>query len=296
MNILIVGGSGLIGQSLTEHLIALGHEVSWLSRNSSTSRSNAIQRYDYPAFFSQNRNFDAVVNLAGESISQYWSKKAKRNIRESRIDTTRKLCAAIKSGQLNTGVFISGSAIGIYGDGGDNTLNEASPVGSGFLAETARLWEMESINTSVRTVQLRTGIVLSTKGGVLPLWTKSSKYGLGIVFGSGRQYVPWIHIDDMSRLIIHAINNDSICGPLNACSPEPATMKSLQKSIAEKLVRPQFLYLPKIISQLTLKDMTELFLFSQKAQPAKALDNGFQFNYPNLEAALTNLFQPQKKA
>lgn len=296
MKVLIVGGSGLIGKALTAHLCLKGHEVTWLGRKVITTENTTIASYDYETFFSQTRDFDAVVNLAGEPISQYWTEKSKFKIRESRISTTHRLTAAIKSGQLQTRVFISGSAIGIYGNGGDISLDECSPVGKGFLAETANLWERESLNDSVRTIQLRTGIVLSNDGGALPIWVKTSQFGLGLIFGSGHQYVPWIHITDMSHLIIHAIENSQLSGPINACSPEPVSMKTLQKAIAKKLSRPQFLYLPKVVSQIALKDLTELLLYSQKALPTKAIESGFQFNYPQLVNALNDLIVPYKKA
>lgn len=288
MNILIAGGSGLVGSHLSQLLIAMGHEVSWLSRTPKAHQL-PIKSYSYDALDQMTTPFDAVINLAGEPISQLWTKAAKESIRSSRIRITQQITNAIESSVLQTSVYMSGSAIGYYGNGMQRLLDEDCPRGVGFLAETAYLWERCSYNSKVRTIQLRTGIVLDSKGGILPLWSAPAAWGLSVVWGNGGQYIPWIHIDDLCRLIIFLINEEKISGAVNACSPEPVTLSTMQLAISHHYHRPQFVKVPQWLCKPLLGDMNELLLFSQRAIPKKALTHDFHFVYGSLEAALSHL-------
>lgn len=288
MNVLIAGGSGLVGSALTKKLLHLGHRVSWLSRNPKQCPTG-VKGYAYTDFDKEALVFDAVINLAGEPISQLWTPAVKDKIRTSRLTITEQITSAIESSKLCTPVYISGSAIGYYGDAKQSLLDETCLKGNGFLSETAHLWEAQSYNNKTRTLQLRTGIVLDPKGGILPLWTLPASLGLGIVWGDGQQFIPWIHLEDLCGLILFLIEQDQMSGAVNACSPHPVTMTAMQKAISHHLGRPQFIKIPQWLCEPLLGDMKELLLFSQRAQPQKLLSQGFAFSFPDLESALNNL-------
>lgn len=293
MIFLIAGGTGLIGSHLSKQLIQNGHDVYCLSRQIRKENSGVIHYLHYDDLLTHSFTCDALINLAGEPISQFWSSKVKRRILTSRLETTDFLRRAIENQQVKTSVWISGSAIGYYGDQSDLAITENTGCGSGFLADTCVQWEAASQNEIVRTVQLRTGIVLAQNGGILPLWLKSSRYGLGAYFGKGNQYIPWIHIEDICRLILFIVTQTDMSGPVNACSLNPVTQRTLQKELASVLNVPQWLRVPIPLAKPFLRDMSELLFYSQKALPAKALEADFEFKYPSLRIALENLLLTQ---
>ena len=238
---------------------------------------------------------DAVINLAGESIGAgRWSAARKQRIEDSRVQATRSLVEAIAASSAPPPVFISGSAVGYYGPCGDEVVTEESPAGADFLAHVCATWEAEAAraaSSSVRVVRLRTGLVLDRRGGALPRMLLPFKLGAGGPLGSGRQYWPWIHIDDWVNLVRWAIVTPALSGPVNVTSPNPVTNAEFARSLGRAMHRPAFLPTPGFALRLMLGEMADgLLLSGQRAVPAKALDAGFAFRYPQLDDALASLF------
>jgi hypothetical protein len=239
---------------------------------------------------------DWIVNLAGEPILGLpWSAARKHKILHSRLDTTSALLGLIERLQHKPATLLSGSAIGYYGiDAGLYT--ESDPPADIFQAQLCAEWEQVALRAEeygVRVVLLRTGVVLGTTGGALPEMAVTVKLGVGCVFGSGAQWVSWIHIDDLLALIQFALHNPAINGPLNGTAPEPVAQREFIKTLARVLHRPQFLRAPAITLRLLLGEMSQLLLEGQQVVPAKALANGFTFAHPTLEPALRDLFAKQ---
>jgi uncharacterized protein (TIGR01777 family) len=284
MRVLITGSSGLIGTALCS---ALDDPVG-LRRGSEWDPEGG--RID-PAVL---EGADAVVNLAGEGIGEHrWSDEHKRRVLDSRVNGTRALASAVAaSGSVK--VFVSGSAIGYYGDRGDEVLTESSAPGSGFLAGVAQQWEAAAApaaEAGVRTVLLRTGIVLSPKGGALGKQLLPFKAGLGGRLGSGRQWQSWVHIDDEVGAILHALTNESVSGPVNATAPNPVTNAEFTKALGHALHRPTVVPVPTVgLRALFGREMTaEMLLAGQRVQPAKLESTGYSFRHPELGRALEDL-------
>jgi uncharacterized protein (TIGR01777 family) len=233
---------------------------------------------------------DAVVHLAGEPIAQRWTRGAKRRIRESRVRGTELLASTLASLERPPRVLVSGSAMGIYGNRGDEALDESSASGNDFLAATAVAWEAAAEaarQVGVRVVMVRTGLVLSPRGGALAKLLPAFRLGLGGRVGSGRQWVSWIGLTDTVSAIRHAIETDSLTGPVNLSAPEPVTNAELAKTLAKVLRRPAILPVPAFAMRLAFGEMGEATLLaSQRMRPRRLLDSGYQFRYPTLEAAL----------
>ena len=280
MNIYISGSNGLIGSALKQSLLDDGHNVKGLGRN-----------------FSQPINFegiDAVIHLAGENIAQgRWSKTKKDLIKSSRVDNTQKLSNQIYNSQYKPNVFISASAIGFYGDTGSDLITEKSPAGKGFLPEVSIEWEAATKpveNAGVRTVHLRTGIVLSKKGGALKKMLPPFYAGGGGILGSGKQYMSWISIDDMVRAIKFLIYEDSLNGPYNLTAPNPVTNKEFTKILGKVIKRPTILPLPGFAAKLIFGEMAEALLLSgNNVIPEKLLAAGYTFKHSDLRQALKDL-------
>jgi hypothetical protein len=245
---------------------------------------------------------DALVNLVGEPIAaRRWSDDRKKVLRDSRIVATRSLVNELRGlAGGRPSVMIAASAVGYYGDRGDEILTEASSPGTGFLAELARDWEAESMRAGdlgVRVVALRSGAVLSPKGGMLNKILPLFRLGLGGRLGAGHQWFPWIHIDDQVALIRHAIGEARAVGPLNAVAPEPVTNRELTVALGEALARPAALAAPAFALRAALGGMAEaLLLGSQRVMPARTLEIGFRFRHTLLREALKDLLGVQKKA
>jgi uncharacterized protein (TIGR01777 family) len=296
-SILLAGGTGLIGQRLCTLLQQEGHQVSLLSRRK-TSKG------PYPSFFwnpeagdidhDAMRQADVVINLAGAGIADArWSPARKREIIESRTKSTLLLLESMQCTGHTPQAFLSGAAIGYYGERGNELLSENAPPGRGFLAESCVAWE-EAIaavaSAGIRTVAFRIGIVLSTKGGALEKMILPARMGAGAYFGDGAQWYSWIHIDDVCHLFMHAIQQATLAGTYNAVAPNPATNKELAAALMRALDRPQILLpAPAFALKLAMGEMADVVLNSTRVSSAKVEASGFRFSHPNLEAALLDL-------
>ena len=233
---------------------------------------------------------EALVHLAGEPVAGAWTAGKRRRIVESRVIGTRRIVEAIDAVNVKPEALVSGSAIGFYGDRGEQALTEESPAGSGFLADTVKAWEAEAIEAkSVRVVRLRTSIVLGRKGGALAAMRPAFKLGLGGVLGDGCQWVSWIHLDDLVSLILFAVENLDVTGALNAAAPWPVRNAEFTGALAEALRRPAFLRVPAWALKLALGGFSAELLESKRVLPAVATEHGFGFRFPELAPALANL-------
>lgn len=241
-------------------------------------------------------DLDAFVHLAGAPINRWpWSDERKRMIRNSRVIGTRNLVEGFRRVASPPKVLISGSAVGLYGDRGDERLDEESRAGEGYLPEVCREWEAEArqaVGLGCRVILLRTGLVLANEGGLLAAMLSPFKWGLGAVLGSGSQYMPWIHLRDEIRLIHFVVENAEISGPLNATAPNPVTNRIFTRTLADMLNRPVIFWAPKSILRLGMGEMSQLALEGQRAVPAKAQKSGFEFEFSELETALKDLLEP----
>jgi uncharacterized protein (TIGR01777 family) len=302
--VLITGGTGLIGTRLAELLIDAGYEVALLSRQASSSHYQTF-RWDPrhgtldPAAI---RYADYIINLAGSSVSDgKWTEERKRDIMESRLDGTTLLAKELSKGEHHVRAFLSASAIGIYGDSGDKLVNEETPPSApsdDFLADVSRQWEQAALQVQslgIRTIIVRIGIVLSTEGGALPQMARPIKLMAGAPLGSGKQFMSWIHLDDLCRLFIQMLDEPKWQGTYNAVSPNPVTNKAFTETLASVMHRP--LVLPKVPAfalSLVMGEMSEIVLASQRVSAEKVLDQGFTFEYPNLKAALESFYATEE--
>lgn len=294
MKILITGASGLIGSTLRSSLEERGHKLLLASRKEPTKPNQIKWTIDH-GFAEPERleGVDAVVHLAGESISALrWSEEKKRAIRDSRVFGTRSVVEAMAKMERKPKVFIAGSATGIYGDRGDEEMTETSRPGDTFLSEVCKEWEAESLKAEelgIRTVLLRTGIVLAKDGGALATMLTPFKLGVGGVVGSGRQYMSWVSLDDEVGAIVFALEHEEIHGPLNVVAPNPVTNQEFTKTLGDVLYRPTILPLPTFAVDLIFGEMGDaLLLDSTRVVPKRLIDAGYEFKYTNLKPALEN--------
>jgi len=293
MKILISGASGLVGKHLVPTLLAKGYEVHRLVRKTPNT-SDEIQ-WDAEKGFSESEqakleNFDAIVHLAGDNVaSENWSDEKKRKIKESRTIGTRVLVDALKSLQNPPKHFVSASAIGFYGNRGDEILNEESLMGEGFLPEVCSAWEDEikRAESFARIVFLRIGVVLAKDGGALEKMLTPFKFGVGGTIGSGKQYMSWIALDDLVKMIHFALENKTLSGAVNAVAPNAVTNAEFTKTLGKVLSRPTFLPVPEFAIKTLFGEMGEtLLLEGARVCPQKLLDAKFNFDFPNLEDAM----------
>ena len=296
MRILVTGSSGLIGSALIPSLSAAGHTVVRLVRTE-TEPGGGTVRWD-PVAGTLDRaaleGFDAVVHLAGEDISSgTWTTAKKARIRQSRVDGTRLLARTLASLGRPPGVLACASAIGYYGDRGDQLLTEESEPGSGFLASVCRDWEAAAApagEAGIRLAYLRLGVVLSADGGALARMLGPFRMGMGGPLGSGRQYVSWVALDDALGAIVHVLSTQTLRGAVNVASPAPVTHAEFARTLGRVLGRPTVLGMPAFAVRLMFGEMAdELLLASQRLVPARLLSSGYQFRFPELEAALRHL-------
>lgn len=292
--ILITGASGLVGSELVRSFEARGQQVVRLLRAISpqpgTSTWNpAAGEID----LSNAGRLDAVVHLAGENIGQRWSPKVKRRARESRVEGTRLLCSALAKLPQTPKVLVSASATGFYGDRGDEWLDEASVSGQGFLAEVCREWEAATSaaeQAGIRVVHVRFGIVLSPKGGALAKMLPVFRLGLGGRLGDGRNYWSWITPDDLTGAIHHVLTRESLRGAVNVVTPNPVTTAEFTGALGRVLNRPTLFPVPRFVIEAAFGEMgREAMLASFRVKPAKLIETGFNFRFPDLETALRNL-------
>ncbi|WP_078551884.1 TIGR01777 family oxidoreductase [Bacillus alkalicellulosilyticus] len=299
MRVAIAGGTGLIGRALTNVLVEKGHEVFILTRKKKENEKHVqYVQWMTPESTPEKEltNIDALVNLAGESIgAKRWTKERKQQILNSRIDATRETIALLKKLSPTPPVLINSSAIGYYGDSETETFTEESkPANSNYLQEVCRVWEEEAKKAEdigVRTVIVRTGLVLDSQEGALPSILLPYRLFAGGTVGSGRQWVSWIHIDDAARLLLFAIEKD-INGVINLTAPHPVTMKKFGKTVGKVLQRPHWFPVPSFAFQLLLGEMSTLLLDGKKVLPKQALEAGFSFKYQDLYSALQDLTKP----
>ena len=293
MKILVTGASGLIGSALVPALRAKGHDVTTAVRRSPRS-ADEVQWDPRTSTLSPDaiNGLDAVIHLAGAGIGdKRWTDAYKREILDSRTKSTALLAQTISSVATPPSVFLSGSAIGIYGAQSDQELNEQSAHGSGFLADVCEEWEAAAVTSSAtRVVTLRTGIVLSPRGGALKKQLPLFKLGLGGRFGNGRQWQSWISIDDEVRAIIHLLTSQ-LSGPVNLTAPTPVTNTDFTRTLAKVLGRPALLPIPSFGPKALLgSELADALLFTgQRVVPTALLNDGFTFEHPTLESALRAL-------
>jgi len=275
MTIRISGAGGLIGSALVPVLRAEGHAVEPLARG---------QVGDFGAV-------DAVIHLAGENIAAgRWTDRKKARIRDSRVDGTRRLCQALAALARPPAVLVCASAVGFYGDRGEERLDESSGPGGDFLAGVCRDWEAATAPAAergIRVVALRFGLVLSGRGGALPALAAPFRWGVGGVMGNGRQWWSWIALEDAIRAAQHALATAALSGPVNVVSPEPVTNRAFTLSLSRTLHRPGLLPLPAFVARLALGEMADaLLLSSQRVAPRRLAETGFEFRFPELDGAL----------
>ena len=292
MKLLVTGGTGFIGSTLCQTLAQRGHGLLMVSRSPQPPRSNRravswddLERRDMLTAL------DGVVHLAGESIAaKPWTPAQKALIRDSRIQTTRRLVRALAALVKKPSVFVSASAVGYYGPRGEEPLTEADPPGTGFLAEVSQAWEGEARQAEafgIRVVRLRLGVVLAPGGGALAKMVPPFRAFLGGPLGSGRQWMSWIHRDDVIGLIEWSLTHPDCVGAVNATAPGPVTMREFCRALGRALRRPSWAPVPAPVLRLLLGEMAEMLLTGQRVMPQVAQRSGYAFRYPDLSAALT---------
>ena len=293
--ILVSGSSGLIGAALIPALKSNGYEIACLVRGAASGKDQIQWDPAQPLVPESVSGFDAVVHLAGESIVGRWTEAKKRRIRESRVKGTLRLAEALAQAPQRPRVLISASAIGYYGDRGEETLREDSASGSGFLPEVCREWEDATelaTKAGIRTVQMRFGLVLSRFGGALQKMLPPFRLGVGGNMGNGRQWWSWIDIDDLVGAVQHVIKTETLRGPVNVVGPSPVTNAEFTKTLASVLSRPAILPMPAFAARLVFGQMgDELLLASQRVEPAKLLASGYVFQKPDLRLALSAILK-----
>lgn len=293
MNYLVTGATGFIGRRLVHALLAAGHRVNYLGRTRSKTLDSRAAFHcwnvgEQPPLNSVPR-LDAVIHLAGEPVAQRWTDEAKKRIRDSRIVGTRDLVLAIGELKYRPGAFVCASAIGYYGNRGDEILTELSRPGSGFLADLCVEWEQEARRAQefgLRVVSIRIAPALGRDGGALPKMLTPFRFGLGGKLGSGRQWTSWIHVDDLVRLFIFAGENAAVEGPLNGASPNPVSNAEFTKTLSDVLHRPAPWIIPQFALKLALGEMTNALLESTRVLPAATEQSGFRFEYSDLWKAI----------
>jgi len=297
MKTLITGGTGFVGRYLTSHFLEQGHQVtvigtrerlcSFDSTRCTYLQADTAQTGDWQRAVAQS---DLIVNLTGRTIFKRWTRRYRRQIYDSRILTTRHIVSALPE-QSDT-ILINTSAVGYYGDGGEQTLTEASANGNDFLAGLAKDWEVEALKAvakGVRVVLPRFGIVLGADGGALANMLPAFRRFAGGPLGSGKQWFPWIHIDDLVGALQFLVDHDDLKGPFNLCSPEPIRNGEFAKKLGKTLGRPAAVAVPRLALKLALGEVAEVLLAGQRALPAALLAAGFEFRYVDAAQALEEL-------
>jgi uncharacterized protein len=308
MKVVIAGGTGFLGSPLSWAWAEEGHDIRVLTRSlppgqaqhESGTGKPGITRVGWQpdgqpgALAGELDAASVLVNLAGESIADgRWTAARKQALRDSRILATRSLVAALAQSQTPPPTFISGSAVGIYGDRGDEPLSEASSVGDDFLAHLCVEWEAEAqrgARADVRIVLLRTGLVMEKSGGVLAKMMTPFRLFAGGPLGSGRQYMPWVHRHDWTEMVRWIVDTPSVRGPVNVTAPRPVTNAEFARALGRALHRPALLPTPRFAMKLALGELADSILAGQRALPARAQAAGYHFRYPEIDIAFRGIF------
>lgn len=298
MRILITGGTGLIGRHLCAVLLAQGHTLTVLSRHPETVAAKCgrgVQAMSSMDEWTSDRAFDAVINLAGEPIvDAYWSVKRKQVLLDSRVALTQRLVQRIASAQQKPTVLLSGSAVGYYGNGGDTVLDESMAAGHDFPSELCASWEnvaRAAEQSGVRVCLLRTGLVLSKRGGLLGRMLLPFKLALGARLGDGKQWMSWVHLDDYVAMVLRLLNDTSLNGAFNMTAPAPVTNAEFTQTLAQTLHRPALFVAPSFALKLAMGERACLLLEGQRVIPKRLESSGFQFAHPRLDGSLQDLLQ-----
>jgi len=305
VNVVVAGGTGFIGRSLCKRLLLCGHRVTILTRRRTEVErlfGTMVKPFEWDGTSSGRweealQGTQAVVNLAGASIAEArWTESRKQLLTQSRLNATRALVQACFRLPVTPQVLINASGIGFYGHQDDRVVDEASPAGKGFLADLCVQWEsaaQKAAAKGIRTVCLRTGLVLGDDGGALPRMVLPFRLFIGGPAGPGTQWVSWIHRDDYVGLIEWTLSTPSVSGPVNAVAPEPVTMTEFCRTLGQVLHRPSWIPVPEVVFRLALGELGSLMTTGQRVKPAKAEQGGYRFQYSCLTKALQNIFTLQ---
>ncbi len=301
-NILIAGATGLVGEQLVSKLLADGHQVSILARKAIQKEGVKVFLWDVYQQTIDNRaldGIDTIINLTGEGIADKpWTAERKQQIIDSRVKAAELIFNAIKETNTTIESYISASAVGIYGDREDEVLDEESLSGTGFMADCCLAWEKaadQGIVLGIRVVKIRIGIVLSERGGALAAMEKPISYFAGAALGTGKQWMPWIHIADLVSIFVKAVEDKTMFDSYNAAAPSPVTNQTFTKTLGKILHRPIWPFnVPKFVLKAILGEMSILPLISTNTSSQKILNTGFQFRYLNIEDALKAIYEQKK--
>ena len=299
-NVLVTGGTGFIGSRVCTALHQQGDTVHVLSRNperAQTKVESARACYGWDPETEKmpseaTNGMASVVHLAGETIAGRWNTEKKRRIRDSRILSTRNLVESLAAADTKPNTLVCASAIGYYGDSGDEHFTEVSPPGNDFLAKVCQEWETEAhkaTDLGIRVVTVRIGLVLGLGGGLLAQVLPPFKMGVGGILGSGRQWMSWIHVDDVIGIILHALENNEIRGALNATAPTPVRNTEFTKTLGTVLRRPTLFPVPTFGLKLIMGEFADFIVLSQNVLPEKTEVSGYEFRHRTLESALRDL-------
>jgi len=296
MKCVISGGTGFIGRRIVDRLLRDQHYVGVWSRQPGREKRAAVASFSWDPMHGEPpaesiNTMDAVIHLAGEPVAQRWNAEVKRRILDSRVLGTRALVDAISRVRHKPKVFVCASAIGYYGDRGDEVLTESSTPGSGFLADVCRGWEKEADRAAefgLRVIKLRIGFVLGRDGGALAQMVPAFRAFAGGRLGSGKQWMPWIHVNDVAEMFVHVVEND-IAGVLNAAAPNPVTNAVFTREMGKALHRPALFAIPPFALKLAFGELGQHMLDSSRVIPEAAMKAGFPFRYPELAVALRDL-------
>ncbi|OYU96857.1 MAG: TIGR01777 family protein [Bacteroidetes bacterium B1(2017)] len=296
--ILISGGAGLIGSNLTKNLEMRGHEVILLSRNPKKNKQTSF--YWNPAKGEIDldclKGTDCIINLAGTGVAdKRWTSAYKAEILDSRVSATQLLIKTLQNNPNQVSTFIGASAVGIYGNNPVAGATEESEIGDTFLADVCAQWEQETLKAKqlgIRTLIVRIGIVLSKEGGFIKEMSMPAKFGFGAALGSGKMITPWIHINDLSRIFIHLLEQHKLTGIYNGVSPHPETNKELVRIICKALKRPYWMpSVPEFMLKILVGEMAPMLLADQKISAKKIISTGFKFQFPNAHDAIMELLK-----